>query len=98
MDAPGSNASGRIYYSAPSDLHERKLGLVRSSADGVDWSNHSGFAVTEGDQGFGYSCLTEVPSAMTLTDAKRGVLGLLWERQVVGTHQATDLAFSIVPL
>ena len=53
-------------------------------------SNRSGSAMTEGGQGFGYSSLTELRAA--------GVLGLLWEKQVVGTHQPTDLAFSHVPL
>ena len=85
-----SKESGRVYYSAPSDLKLRKLGLVRSSPNGLDWSNRSGSAVTEGGQGFGYSSLTEVRAA--------GVLGLLWEKQVVGTHQPTELAFSHIPL
>ena len=85
-----SKESGRVYYSAPSDLKLRKLGLVRSSPNGLDWSNRSGSAVTEGGQGFGYSSLTEVRAA--------GMLGLLWEKQVVETHQPTELAFSHVPL
>ena len=57
----------------------------------MNWSNTSGFAVTQGDAGFGYSCLTELES-------HAGKLGLLWESQTVGTHLPTDLAFSHVPL
>ena len=57
----------------------------------MDWGNVSGFAVTQGDTGFGYSSLTELGSSP-------GKLGLLWELQTVGTHLPTDLAFSHVPL
>jgi hypothetical protein len=50
---------------------------------------------TAGAQGFGYSCLTEVGGT---GGGGGGMLGLLWEKQVVGTHEPTDLAFSLIPL
>lgn len=86
-----SKESQRVYYSSPSDLKTRSQGLVRSSTTGLDWSNLTGFALTQGTVGFGYSSLTELAET-------RGYLGVLWEKQVVGTHQPTDLVFSHVPL
>jgi hypothetical protein len=73
-----SNASGKIYYSAPSSLSARQRGLVRSSVDGLDWSDQSGFALTRGDTDFGYSCLTELP---TTSVPPNKFLGVLWEKQ-----------------
>ena len=46
-------------FSSPSSLTSRTLGLLRSSPDGVDWSNGSGFALTTGSAGFGYSAFAD---------------------------------------
>ena len=88
-----SRENQRVYFSAPSSLTNRTRGVVRSSADGLDWSDNesSWWHVTEGDIGFGYSSITDLA-------ATSGHLGLLWELQTVGTHLPTSLAFSLVPL
>lgn len=91
-----SAVSNKVYYSSPSSVKERQLGLVRASTDGLDWSSKAAFATTLGATGYGYSSLTNLPAA----SGGKQFLGVLWEKQVVGdpSRPPTDLAFSHVPL
>ena len=69
-------------FCQPSGVYGRTHGKVRRSKTGLvgSWAT-STFNVT--DEGFGYSCLTDV--------AEKGKLGLLWEGR-------GGIVFSSVPL
>ena len=71
-----------IYFANPATTHGRTHGKVRRSKTGLvgSWETAT-FDVT--DAGFGYSCLTDVPTA--------GKIGLLWEGR-------GGIVFSLVPL
>jgi sialidase-1 len=77
-----SSQNGQIYFANPAVSHGRTHGKVRRSQTGLvgSWATSS-FDVT--DEGYGYSCLTDV--------AEKGKLGLLWEGR-------GGIVFSSVPL
>ena len=62
---------GAVYFANPGNKTHRSTGVIRKSASGREWSGAGVTQKTVWPGEYGYSCLTNMPTAATV--------GLLWE-------------------